>query len=51
MGRVILFAVVDPLSFSECMFQFGGIGMEGVDDLLQATVVTGTVLEPLRPDV
>jgi len=41
-----MFTLVDSFGFSESVLQRGGIGVEGVYDLLQATFVAGTVLEP-----
>jgi len=46
----ILFAPVDSLSFGESPFQVAGIGVEGVYDVLRATVIPGAVFQPfLQP--
>ena len=46
MDGVVGSALADSLGFCESRFQFARIGLEGVDDSLKATVVTGTVFEP-----
>ena len=42
-----MFALVDSFGFSESVFQFGGIGVEGVYDSLKPPIVAAVLLPPV----